>query len=125
MYLKIDGLPKTPNVLFAKHWRTRHGERDKWHELVALHVLSDSHRRAVPSISPYPFKKAELKLYRHSSRMLDYDGLVGSFKYVVDGLVACGILEDDSYLHIGVPEFYWIKAPPKKGYVEIYVTGRS
>jgi hypothetical protein len=48
-----------------------------------------------------PLKRARLTLIRYSHRMLDYDGLVGSMKPVVDALVASGVLEDDSWNVLG------------------------
>lgn len=33
--------------------------------------------------------------------MLDFDGLVGSLKPVVDALVTAGVIEDDSWKHVG------------------------
>lgn len=44
-----------------------------------------------------PLKRARLSLVRHSHRMLDFDGLVGSFKPVVDALVTAGVLLDDRW----------------------------
>jgi hypothetical protein len=49
------------------------------------------------SLPKSPLPKAKLTIIRHSHRMLDYDGLVGSMKPVVDALVSCGILVDDSW----------------------------
>jgi hypothetical protein len=44
-----------------------------------------------------PLERARLVLIRHSHRMLDYDGLVGSLKPVVDALVTCGVIIDDRW----------------------------
>lgn len=44
-----------------------------------------------------PLKKARLTITRHAYRSLDYDGLVGSLKPIVDALVAVGVLSDDSW----------------------------
>ncbi len=38
---------------------------------------------------------------RHSHRFLDYDGLVGSMKPVVDALVTAGVLHSDSWNVLG------------------------
>jgi hypothetical protein len=48
-----------------------------------------------------PLEKANITLIRHSHRTLDYDGLVGSLKPVVDALVSCGVLSDDSWKVLG------------------------
>lgn len=44
-----------------------------------------------------PLKKAKLRIVRHFYRTLDFDGLVGSLKPVVDALVTAGVLIDDSW----------------------------
>lgn len=51
---------------------------------------------------PQPLKKARIKIVRHFYRTLDYDGLVGSLKPVVDAFVSAGILESDSWNVLGV-----------------------
>lgn len=44
-----------------------------------------------------PLEKARIRIVRHSFRTLDYDGLVGSMKPVVDALVTCGVLQNDTW----------------------------
>lgn len=44
-----------------------------------------------------PIERARITIVRHFWRTLDYDGLVGSMKPVVDALVSAGVLSDDSY----------------------------
>ncbi len=70
-----------------------------------------------------PLKKAHLTLTRHSSIRPDSDGLVSSFKHVIDGLVDTKIIVDDDYKTIGMPTYLWEKAPAKKGYITIKVEG--
>lgn len=48
-----------------------------------------------------PLRRAKITLIRHSWRMLDYDGLIGSMKPVVDAFVTAGILADDSWKVLG------------------------
>lgn len=48
-------------------------------------------------LPPKPLEKARITLVRHSWRTLDYDGLVGSMKPVVDALVTAGVLVDDRW----------------------------
>lgn len=55
--------------------------------------------------------------------MLDYDGLVGSMKPVVDALVTCGILKDDSYKVTGPWDVTQSFRPKKSGeLLEVFVT---
>ncbi len=44
-----------------------------------------------------PLERVNLALCRHSHRTLDYDGLVGSMKPVVDALVSAGVIVDDRW----------------------------
>lgn len=48
-------------------------------------------------LPPTPLKKARITIVRHFWRTLDYDGLVGSMKPIVDALVDAGVLIDDNY----------------------------
>src|SRR5690606_14842084 len=81
---EIEGLPKTPNTLLGRSWFVRSAHAKKWMNLVALHT-----NRQRPD---YPLEKAELTLTRFSSIEPDTDGLVGSFKAVLDALVKLGVL---------------------------------
>lgn len=77
---------------------------------------------AVAKLKPeHPLFKAKLTLIRASSRECDYDGLVSSFKHIIDGLTQCGVLVDDSKDHIGIPDYRQIKAKINEGYVTIKV----
>ncbi len=65
--------------------------------------------------SQLPLQKCKLTFVRSSSREPDYDGLISSFKMVVDALVRSGILIDDTYTVTGKWDVSWEKGPPKKG----------
>jgi hypothetical protein len=108
---ELPGLPPMLNSYSGGHWAK--AKRGKWKDYVWLAV-----RNYLP---PAPLKKARLVCIRASSSMPDYDGLVTSFKGVIDGLVESGVIEDDSLKHIGVPEFGWRKAERKKGFVYVQV----
>ncbi len=47
--------------------------------------------------------------------MLDFDGLVGSMKPVIDALVTCGVLKDDSWAVTGPWECKQIFRPKSLG----------
>ena len=111
--LVIAGLPCPTNRQASMHWREKGKHANEWKRMVALTVGA---RRPKA-----PLKRAKLTLTRYSSAAPDYDGLVSSFKHAIDGLVACGVLEDDSLAHIGVPQFSWQKASPEKGRITIAV----
>lgn len=72
-----------------------------------------------------PLERARLVLTRFSSVAPDPDGLVSGFKHVIDGLVQCGVLSNDRYDNIGMPDYRWQKVPPKAGRIRVEVRGVS
>jgi Holliday junction resolvase RusA-like endonuclease len=104
MEFEIYALPKMPNTLLKRHWRTVSNESKKWHSLVRskLHWIHE------------PLPKAKLTLTRYSVKEPDFDGLVGSFKYCIDALVKCGVLIDDKYSVIGESKYRWQKVSKLK-----------
>jgi len=112
--IEIPGLPKRPNQVLRRHWSTAMNEKKQWYSAVGLAIPA----RKRP---PRPLHRALVKFGRHSTTPPDYDGLVSSFKWVCDALVYHGILIDDKMSNIGMPEFYWEKAPRKKGFITVEV----
>lgn len=108
---ELKGLPKTVNARL--HWRARHRENQKWTTWVWKICR---HRRPLR-----PLRKALLILTRFSSQPIDYDNLASSFKPVTDGLVRAGIIFDDDWETIGVPEFHWVRCPPRAGRICVRV----
>lgn len=68
-----------------------------------------------------PLKKAQLILTRVSAVSPDSDGLVSSFKWVIDGLVRAGVLVNDGYGNIGMPEYRWEKGSRGQGKIRVVV----
>lgn len=62
-----------------------------------------------------PLKKAKLSIVRHFYRTLDFDGLVGSMKPVVDALVSAGVLADDNWNTVGAWDIDQQFRPKKEG----------
>lgn len=92
--LTFHSLPKSLNkALRTNRWKANAANKG-WDMLVFGMVV-----RKRP---PEPLKKARIKLVRHFYRTLDYDGLVGSMKPVVDALVSAGVLQNDSWETLGV-----------------------
>lgn len=54
-------------------------------------------------------------------RAPDYDGLVGSFKYVVDGLVKAGVIVDDKTSVIGDSKYNWVKSKKIDQRIEVEI----
>jgi len=112
LHLKIDGLPKTTNTLAYKNRWKRIEEKNKWLFKVSLALKIDDQPET-------PLKKANIKCTRFSSMSPDFDGLVSSFKYVIDALVELDILEDDNRGVLVDPKYEWIKAKPKQGFITV------
>lgn len=94
LYLKLDVLPKSLNKKLRSHFHRNNEENRAWDMLVACEVSEKGKPKE-------PLEKANISIVRHSHRTLDYDGLVGSLKPVVDALVSCGVLIDDSWKVLG------------------------
>lgn len=122
---EIVGLPKTPNALLGAHWTIRSGHAKKWKRLVAeavrVQLKSPPPQLSVPSQLNMPLSSATLTCTRISSNKPDYDGLAGSFKSLIDGLVECGVLTDDTPDVIGQPTYLWERGPRLHGKVRICV----
>lgn len=101
------------NELLRSNWRTKHGQAKKWKQLVFIAVSKH--------IPDKPFMKAKLTLTRFSAKRPDFDGLVAGFKPVIDGLVEAGVITNDDFSVVGVPEYLHEIMPPKKGKIKIKV----
>lgn len=115
---EIQGLPKI--VLNSRgHWRKKHRENTKWKVLVISSIaslrLNEQERAALP------LKRASLCLTRYSSNEPDFDGLVSSFKHVIDGLKEAGVIVDDKMSVIGQPKYFWLYAKPKQGKIKVRI----
>lgn len=117
---ELIGLPRTNASDRRNHW-VAVKEKTAWkqHTLAALMACRDLHA----SRAELPLAQAKLRLTRYSAREPDYDGLVASFKYIVDALVDGGVIADDKPSVIGQPEYRWEHAPPKHGRVRVEVSG--
>lgn len=113
--LFVPALPLLPNKLLGAKWYVRSGHAKKWLRHIRV-ALSTSHL----CLKEPPFKKSIITLVRKSPRACDFDGLVGSFKPILDALVQCRVIEDDSLRHINA-KYEWSKAPAKDQGVSITV----
>lgn len=114
--LVIIGLPKRYNTISGTHWSLRAKEARKWHQRLLGRMITQR-------ISPprKPLARAKLRLTRYSSRPPDYDGLVQSFKPVVDALIKTLIIADDNMEVVGKPEYNWERVPANEGKILIEV----
>ena len=109
--IRLPGRPATPNnLLRAGIWRTA-GNANKWKQMVRTALGAN--------MPPQCLKAAKITARRYSGRPLDYDGLVGSLKPLIDGvrqvrirdqIVWPGVIEDDAWKVTGpwdVGQEYW------------------
>lgn len=111
---ELPGLPKTTNKTKGSSWWAVNAERKYWKDYV-YHVL-------VHALPCKPLEKAKIRCVRYSSSAPDFDGLVSSFKPVIDGLTQCGVIIDDNMDVIGVPEFEWVSCKRGEGRIEVWVS---
>lgn len=90
-HLKIvlNGTPKATNDILGHSYWKKHNNAVLWKKKVKSVVYG--------LIPESPLELVTLTLTRKSNRFLDYDGLVASFKPVVDSLVENKILKNDTY----------------------------
>ena len=94
--LTLHALPDSLNKGLRGHRMKYFSKNKRWDMLIFGMV-----RGKTP---PEPLKKAHITITRHFWRTLDYDGLVGSMKPIVDALVSAGVLADDSWNVLGAWE---------------------
>ncbi len=109
----ITALPKMTNRRCSSHWRYKKMEADMWKVLVVGLVAARK-----PKV---PLKQARLTLTRMSSVTPDPDGLVSGFKHVLDSLILAGIIENDRFTNIGMPNYQWAHAKPRAGGIQVRV----
>lgn len=94
LHLTFHSLPKSLNKLLRTNRFKSNNQNKAWDWMVFGMV-----RGKLPAA---PLTKAKIRIVRHFYRTLDYDGLVGSMKPVVDALVSAGVIKDDSWTTLGV-----------------------
>ena len=108
------GLPKTTNSKRRfGHWSQYHRETQKWKQTLVPYLLS---KRPMDG----PLQKSKIILIRRSSVEPDFDGLVSSFKHILDSMVDAKIIANDKPRTI-FPEYKWEKTLQKKGNIVVYV----
>lgn len=114
--LELTGLPKRINEWSGSSWHSKYRESQKWLKRLMGKMLVN--RQSPP---PRPLNKAKITLTRYSSRSPDYDGLVISFKPLIDALKNHLIISDDSMKVIGKPVYEWVQVRPREGRIKIVV----
>ena len=113
---ELEGLPGLPNKMRMRHWRIQSKHNREWRNRTAFSI--PFHQRPKE-----PLQVAVVKLTRYSTKAPDSDGLVASFKPILDGFQDAQVLADDSYAVVGMPHYEWKRALKNRGRVEIEVEG--
>lgn len=109
----LFGLPPTPNYRHG-HWTKLMKSNAEWRKKGALSCMAQKR-------PANPLTKAKLTCTRFSTRELDYDNLVSSFKPIIDGLKDAGVIVDDKSGVLVKREYLWARAAPKQGRVSVLV----
>ena len=69
-----------------------------------------------------PLDRYRVQFVRASSSEPDYDGLVGSFKVVMDSIRKLRVIKDDKLSNSGNWEVSWQKEKPRAGWIAITIS---
>jgi hypothetical protein len=89
------------------HWTKRRKYFLKWAWLVAAYAECDGHPNdweRLPRASR-PIDPAAVRIVQYRKRLLDIDNLYASCKPILDALVKCGLIKDDSPDHCKLSVF--------------------
>lgn len=89
----IPGCPCGLNRTLRMNGHKRNRVAKEWYSTV-YYLTKDQRPKQ-------PLKKFKVIIIRYAHRFLDYDGLVGSMKFIVDGLKHSKIIKDDSWSMTG------------------------
>lgn len=105
--LTLHSLPDSLNKALRGHRAKYFSKNKKWDFLIAGMCRG--------KLPPKPLEKARIRIVRHFWRTLDYDGLVGSMKPIVDALVSAGVIIDDNWKVLGAWEIDQQFRPKSQG----------
>lgn len=95
--------------MLRKHKFARHSEQKEWDSYLAL-LIGNQRPKA-------PLQRAKLNITRYNYRFLDFDGLVGSCKPIVDALITNNIITDDNWGVLGAWRVEQFFVPKKDGFL--------
>lgn len=87
--LKLPFLPKSLNKSLRTHYLKRDEENKVWDKLVWLYVRNN--------LPLKPLTKVKITCVRYNWKALDFDGLVGSLKPVIDAFETAKVIKKDSW----------------------------
>ncbi len=88
------GIPYSPNFLNRKHWAIRARWKKAWDQEVWGRWMEEK-KKWLEYVFPLSFK-IKLDIYVHYIQAQDEDNMYAAMKGIIDGLVNCGIIKDDT-----------------------------
>lgn len=118
-------IPHSPNSLNSMHWAIKAKWKKAWESEIFYQweqIKKDTVKK-YPKIE-FPLKfKAKLKVYIFCIKPQDPDNAVAGCKGVIDGIVKAGILKDDDYNNLAMPEVLFVPVATRKAeHVELNIT---
>lgn len=108
---ELNGLPPLANKQKG-HWAKRARTAKQWKEACGYMLLGKKPKE--------PLNKIHVVFTRFSSKEPDFDGLVHSFKPILDSLVEYGIVVDDKPSNVSA-DYRWSWAPMRAGKIRVEV----
>jgi hypothetical protein len=111
--LVIDEPTPSLNRMLGHHWSKKREMREKWGWLTKRAI-----RRANLWIPP-KWARARVRIERYGARILDADNFRAGTKFLMDSLVAEGIITDDKPEVVGEPELKQFAGKERKTIVYV------
>lgn len=106
----IPGRAPTPNV--RRHWRSIARDNETWKasaQTIAAEAVRDWEGRRGLKWRPVFHASVAVTFSLPDKRNRDIDNLIASCKPLLDGIVAAGVIADDSVDVIGSMTFDWVR----------------
>ena len=92
--IRIEGRPPTPNA--RRHWRVTALDNEVWKSIAAAAADAAIDGQYGGQWEPLERAEAEVTFVVGTRTQRDLDNLIASTKPLTDGLVAAGVIRDDS-----------------------------
>lgn len=98
---ELEGLPPGPNVRVNYHWRKRATMDKHWKQMAWTAAYIEVFNLGIRAQLPIRHAHVSIVHYLPDKRRRDADNLRAACKNVIDGIVAYGLIKDDSLDEIG------------------------
>lgn len=113
--ITLKGAPALPNQKTSWHWGRIAKETALWRQMARTLAMA----QILPQT---PLESVNLTLIRGSSRPVDFDNLIASFKAIIDGLRDARVIRDDSPNVVKTITPVWQKTKRADVFVKVIVT---